>query len=401
MRVDAFSDEAVPVNLLRERAFNLRWAEQPPDVIPLTAADPDFPIAPAIRERIARHALEGVMSYGPPLGLPRFRDAVAGWMREMRGIACSAGSVMAADSAASAMVVVARASLRPGDEVLIPDPVDFLFRHAVQRAGAVAVPVPLSVGTTAADFVAALASRLTPRTRMLWLCNPHNPLGLVHARPWLEAVLQWALGCGLRVLSDEVWSDIVYAPHRLVSPAALSAEAAGRIVTIYGFSKGFALAGLRVGCIVCTDPAWFRAIAEASDAQSTVYGVSTLSQVAATAALEEARPWLQGFVHHLQAQRDFAVARLRRWPGVQLREPQGTYVLFPEVRALDADAERLCADLKEQARVALVPGAERWFGRGAAGHLRLCFATSRRILETALDRIDGWLERRGTGCART
>lgn len=389
-----FSDDEVPIDLLRQRAFNQRWAEQEEGVIPLTAADPDFRIAPVIRERLARHAREGVMSYGPPHGLPGLREAVADWMRSTRHFACDANAVLATDSAASAMAVVARASLRPGDEVLIPDPVDFLFRHAVQRAGATAVPVSLLPATTADDFIAAMQERFTPRTRMLWLCNPNNPLGTVHDRPWLDKVVHWAVGRGLRILSDEVWSDIVFEPHRHVSPASLSPEAAAHVATVYGFSKNFALAGLRVGCVVCTDPAWFRQIAEASDAQSTVFGAATLSQVAATAALEEGRPWLDGFVRHLQSQRDHAVARLRRWPGVSLHVPQGTYVVFPDVRGLAADAERFCTDLKTQARVALVPGAPRWFGPGAAGHVRLCFATSRRILDTAFDRMDAWIEAR-------
>jgi cystathionine beta-lyase len=386
-----FSDAAVPFGLLRQRAFNRRWAEQPEGVIPLTAADPDFRTAPAIRERLARYAHEGVMGYGPPHGLPEFREAVAGWMRTTRHFACDAGAVLATDGAASAMALVARASLRPGDEALVPDPVDFLFQHAVQRAGATAIPVPLSPATTADAFIAAMRARLTPRTRMLWLCNPNNPLGVVHARAWLDPVVHWAVERRLRVLSDEVWSDIVFEPNRHVSPASLSPEAAAQVATVYGFSKNFALAGLRVGCVVCTDPAWFRRIAEASDAQSTVSGAATLSQVAATAALQEGRPWLADFVRHLQGQRDHAVARLKRWPGVQVHAPQGTYVAFPDVSRLTADTECWCADMKAQAGVALVPGAPRWFGQGAAGHVRLCFATSRQILDTAFDRMDAWV----------
>jgi bifunctional pyridoxal-dependent enzyme with beta-cystathionase and maltose regulon repressor activities len=110
--------------------------------------------------------------------------------------------------------------------------------------------------------------------------------------------------------------------------------------------------------------------------------------VAAVAALEHGRDWLAAFVRHLKGQRDYAVQRLASWSGVTVEPPQGTYVIFPEVRGLTDDAERLCEQLREQARVALVPGAARWFGPGAAGHLRLCFATSRRILEQAFDRLD-------------
>lgn len=392
--------DLLPLDVLRRSAFNQRWAEQPEGVIPLTAADADFRVAPVIRERLARHACEGAMGYGPPHGLPEFREAVAEWMRSTRGIPCGAESVLATDSAASAMAVAARASLRPGDEALVPDPVDFLFQHTVRRVGATAVPVALSHATTAEAFIAAMQARLTPRTRMLWLCNPHNPLGLVHGRDWLGKVVHWAIERRLRVLSDEVWSDIVFPPHRHVSLASLSPEAARQVVTVYGFSKNFGLAGLRIGCLVCADPDWFRQIAEASDAESTVFGAATSSQVAATAALQEGWPWLQGFVAHLQRQRDHAVARLRRWPGVGVQAPQGTFVVFPDVSGLvPAGVEAWCGEMKAQAGVALVPGAARWFGHGAAGHVRLSFATSRDILDAAFDRMDAWIAARSPSAA--
>ncbi|HET8890656.1 MAG TPA: aminotransferase class I/II-fold pyridoxal phosphate-dependent enzyme [Candidatus Angelobacter sp.] len=383
----SFSDNIVRLDLLRERAFNMRWAQQPEDVIPLTAADPDFPICPAIQEQLVRHVRDGVLSYGPPEGLPRFREAVAAWMRETRAMDCAAEDVFATDSAASGMAVVARASLAPGDEVLIPDPVDFLLHHTVERAGAVPVRVRVEPGTTAEEFIARMHSRLTARTCMLWLCNPHNPLGVVYSRDWQQKVAEWAISHGLRIVSDEIWSDIVYAPHRHVSLASISPEISRSVVTIYGFSKNFALAGLRVGCVICPDPEWKKGIVAASDAQSTVYGVSVLSQVAVIAALTDGREWLAEFVRHLQAQRDYVINRLAKWPGVAVQQPQGTYVVFPDVRSLSDDSEALCRQLLERARVALVPGAPRWFGPGAGGHLRICFATSHRILQEAFDRL--------------
>ncbi len=383
-----FSDNAVRLDLLRERAFNMRWAQQPEDVIPLTAADPDFPIAPEIQEQLVRYIRDGVLSYGPPEGLPQFREAVAEWMRSTRQMDCTAEQVFATDSAASGMAVLARASLNPGDEVLIPDPVDFLLHHTVQRARAVPVRVRVGPFTTAEEFIAGLEAALNARTRMLWLCNPHNPLGVVYSREWLQKVAEWAITRGLRIVSDEIWSDIVYTPQRHVALASLSPEIARNTVTVYGFSKNFALAGMRVGCLICDDPEWKKEIVAASDADSTVYGVSVLSQVAVTAALQEGQEWLEGFVKHLQAQRDYVIHRLKQWPAVTVQPPQGTYVVFPDIQRLSENAELFCQHLREHARVALVPGAPRWFGPGASGHVRICFATSHRILQEAFDRTE-------------
>jgi cysteine-S-conjugate beta-lyase len=384
----SFSDNVVRLDLLRERAFNMRWAQQPADVIPLTAADPDFPVCPAIQEQLVRYVRDGVLSYGPTEGLPQFRESIARWMNETRQMPCTVEDVFATDSAASGMAVLARASLASGDEVLIPDPVDFLLHHTVQQAGAIPVRVRVEPGTSAEEFIHGMEARLTGRTRMLWLCNPHNPLGVVYAREWQQHVAEWAISRGLKIVSDEIWSDIVYTPHRHVSLASISPEIARNTVTVYGFSKNFALAGLRVGCLICPDPEWKKEIVAASDAESTVYGVSVLSQVAVVAALNDGREWLAQFVQHLQAQRDYVVNRLAKWPGVTVQPPQGTYVVFPDVRSLSDDSEALCQQLRDQARVALVPGAPRWFGPGASGHLRICFATSRRILQEAFDRLE-------------
>lgn len=388
MTTFSFSDDDVPLGLLRQRAFNLRWAQQPPGVIPLTAADPDFPVCSAVQEHLIRYVRDGVLSYVPPEGLPQFRETVAEWMRSTRNFECCAEDVFATDSAASAMAVVARASLARGDEVLMPDPVDFLLQHTVEQAGAVPMRVRITSSTSAEEFISGLEAQLSPRTRMLWLCSPHNPLGVVYTREWLHKVADWAVSRGLRILSDEIWSDIVYPPNQHVAVAALGPEIARKTVTIYGFSKNFALAGLRVGCVICSDGSWRRQIVTASDAESTVYGVSALSQVAVVGALKDGREWLADFVGHLHSQRDYVAERLAKWPGVTTFVPQGTYVIFPNVSKIDSDVERLCKRLVEEAKVALVPGAARWFGPGAAGHVRICFATSRGILQRAFTRLD-------------
>jgi bifunctional pyridoxal-dependent enzyme with beta-cystathionase and maltose regulon repressor activities len=245
--------------------------------------------------------------------------------------------------------------------------------------------------TSTDELLAALDRARTPRTRMLWLCNPHNPLGLALAAPMLQALAGWALRHGLRLLVDEVWSDIVYPPLRHQAAAALDPETARNTLTVYGFSKNFGLAGLRVGCLLCPDRALAVRLADAAGAAQTISGVATLSQWAAVAAMEEAEPWLDAYVAHLDRQRHRLAERAARWPHILLVLPPPTVLALLDARAIDPDEEALCRRLREEARVALVPGSARWFGPGAAGHLRLSFATSRGILDEALDRIDRYL----------
>jgi len=386
---DRFSDDAVRFDLLRQRAFNLRWATVDPDVIPLTAADPDFPIARCIRDAIQEYTEGGVFSYGPPEGLADFRAACARVQVERRGIVgTTADHILPTDSAASAMFVCARWALQPGDEAIVFDPVDFLFGASVEAAGGTVVRSPVDAATGQMDLD-ALAAAITPRTKLLTLCNPHNPIGRVWRREELESIADLAVRHDLWVMSDEVWGDVVYPPGALVPIASLGPEIAARTIGVYGFSKTFGLAGLRVGFLAAPTVAVRDALLEESRAPTTAYGVSTLSQVAATAAYEHAWPWFDGFLAHLQRMRDLAVSRLSAIPGVRVRAPEGTYVLFANIEGLGRGTEEDVAQLiLEEGRVAVVPGMARWFGPGATGHIRMTFCTSESVLTEALDRIE-------------
>lgn len=381
-----FDDAAVPLPLLRQRAFNQRWAEQPEGVIPLTAADPDFPAAPVIREALIAHARDGVFSYGPPGGLPLFREAVARDLRQRRGAAVTPGGVMAVNSAAAGLALVARHWLRPGDEAIVWDPVDFLLPHTVRAAGG--VPVLWPIGRHDPLDLDGLERLITPRTRLLCLCNPHNPLGRCFRRQELETLGRFCLARGLRVLSDEVWSDIIYPPAVFTSWLALEPSLAAIGAVVQGFSKGFALAGLRVGAVAMADPDALARLLAASDQPSTVDGVATLSQVAAAAACSAAGlAWLAAFVTHLRQRRDQAMDALRAIPGLTVSCPDATYVTFVGLPPGGEAAEALVERLRRDHGLALVPGSPRWFGPGGAGHVRLCFATSEGILAEGLRRF--------------
>ncbi|MFM7806745.1 MAG: pyridoxal phosphate-dependent aminotransferase, partial [Planctomycetota bacterium] len=384
-----FADAGVPIEALRSRAFNLRWAELPEGTIPLTAADPDFAAAPAIREALLREVSQGVFSYGPAGGLPAFRESVARYLRERRGAPVQADGVIAVNSAAAGLAMIARHWLRPTDEAIVLDPVDFLFAHTVRSAGG--VPVSWRVDRRSPLDLDRLASLCTNRTRMLCLCNPHNPVGRCFTREELTALGRFCLERGMRLLSDEIWSEITYPPATFTSALALEPEIAANAAVVHGFSKSFGLAGLRIGYVAFRDPAERQAVLQASEHPSTVDGAATLSQVAAAAAYDHALPWLDGFVRHLQARRDQCVDGLRRVPGVSVEVPDANYVAFARVGApalrdgetIEAFVERLRRDHG----VAVVPGSPRWFGQGAAGHVRLCFAPSAGLLAEGLRRF--------------
>jgi aminotransferase len=382
-----FSDDQVRMDLLRKRAYNQRWAMHPPEVIPLTAADPDFPVAPEIRQAIKEYADGGVLGYGPKEGLPDFKQTVARTVAEKHAISCTPREILPTDSAAAAMFLTAQYACRPGDEAIIFDPVDYLFGQAVDAAGGKRVysPVDKKTGTFDLD---GLPKLITPQTRMICLCNPHNPLGRVMTRKELEVIGQLAVEHDLLIMADEIWSDIVYKPHQHISIASLSPEIAERTITIFGFSKTFGIAGLRVGFLVAPNPTVYEKLVQASKMRTTATGVTTISQVAARTAYENCWYWADSFLEHLQQIRDYAVDRLNKMNGVSCLKPEGTYLLFPDITALGMTSHKITDYLLQEARVAVVPGLPRWFGPRAEGHIRICYSTSFGIIKEGLDRIE-------------
>jgi aspartate/methionine/tyrosine aminotransferase len=387
-----FDPSTVDLDILRKRAHNLRWANVPADVIPLTAADPDFPSAPEIADAIGRFAKERYFCYASPDGLPEFKESMARYYQVKRQIPASPDWIFPVDSAAFGIYLTCKAFLSPGDEAIIFDPVDFLFRYAIEAAAATAITFPVPPGNMDLDRE-RLEGSITRKTRMICLCNPLNPTGKVFSKEELLFIGQLACKYGLIILSDEIWSDIVFPPHTYTSIASLGKEIRDRTVTITGFSKSYGLAGLRIGSVMTSDRMNYDRLMDASLHKPTIHGANVISQVAAATALDKCEDWLKGFLQHLHAMRDLCVDRLNAIPGFSCLAPAGCYVAFADISGTGKSSSEIRQILFDQAKVAVVPGLKEWFGEGADGYIRLSFATSEEILTTALTRIHHTIHR--------
>jgi aminotransferase len=381
-----FDPRTIDLHILRKRAFNLRWAAVPEGVIPLTAADPDFPSAPEIADSICRFVKDRYLCYGPPEGLPEFKQSMAAFFQAKRNIPASPALLFPVDSAAFGIYLTCKAFLSPGDEAIIFDPVDFLFRYSIESVGGSAVSFSIPPGEAPVDFE-RLEGLISAKTRLLCLCNPLNPTGKVFTRNELIRFGEIACKHNLIILSDEIWSDIVYPPHVFTSIASLDEEIRARVVTITGFSKSYGLAGLRIGVVMASNARHFDLLMDASLHKSTIHGANIISQVAAATALNECEYWLKGFLLHLRSMRDLCIRSLNETPGFSCAVPEGCYVAFANITATGRSSQMIQEILLDQARVAVVPGLKQWFGEGANGFIRLSFATSEEILQTALGRI--------------
>lgn len=385
-----FTNENIKFDVLRQRAYNMRWAEQDADVIPLTAADHDFPCAPEVVQALQDYIKEGYFTYTPHRGFPSFKQAIAKAMKERKNEDVNPDFVLPIDSAARGMKVIADAVLQPGDEVIVFDPVDFLFRTSMESAGAKVVLFPTNLQSDCVSLE-GLEDYITPKTKMLGFCNPHNPMGMLYKKEDLDYLLRLSEKYGFYIMNDEIWSDMIYPECEFTSLLHFGAERNARTLTVYGFSKTFGLAGLRIGCVYTMNQEMYDRVVKASLVDTTIGGIDALSQIAGEAALKYGFPRVDAFRAQIAENRDYALARIEKMPGIKCHKPQATFVLFPDITGTGWDPVELIDVLKEKYRVALVPGGARFFGPGSEGHIRICLSTSREVLEEGLNRLEACL----------
>lgn len=383
-----FDNDTVKLDILKKRAFNMRWATVPEGVIPLTAADSDFPAAPAIGEALIEYIRGGYFSYTPNRGFPEFREAISKSLWERKQEKVDPELILPIDSAARGMEIIARTILKPGDEAIVFDPVDFLFKTSMEAAGATVILFPMAFREDGTINFDSLESYITPRTRMLGLCNPHNPLGKVYPLEDLDHILQLSQKYGFYIMNDEIWSDIIYPDAQFKSILNLGQERNIRTMSVFGFSKSFGIAGLRAGCVYCQDKELFDKIVAMSLVDTTIGGITSLSQVAGIACLEKSYGWVDAFIERLTSNRDYALQRLAAMPGISCHKPQATFVIFPDITATGMDPADLVDYLYREHKLLIVPGGARYFGPGSSGHVRICLATSHEILSEGLDRLE-------------
>lgn len=390
-----FANDNINMNALKKKAFNYRWAEVPEGVIPLTSADPDYPCAPSIKQGMMDYIEDGYFSYTPKMGLPEFKTSFSNYVLRRKQEIIDPECVLPVDSAARAMYIIAKAFLNEGDEMLVFDPCDYLFREACLAAGGTAVSIPVSMDPVTRKMdLSRMESCITEKTKMIGLCNPHNPYGLTYSKEDLEYIMSLCEKYDLYIMNDEIWSDLIYPDAQFNSIYCLGNERAHRVLSVFGYSKSFGLAGLRIGALYATDKENFKKLVDASEVMSTAGGATSISQVAAIAAMDTTEEWFSEWMAHLTKNRDFAVDYINREISpLKAYKPMGTYLLYVDVSALGMSAYDFSEYIKKEVKLAVVPGGHQFFGSESEGHVRICFATSFEILSEGLHRLKKAVEK--------
>lgn len=351
----------------------LEMAAAVPNPIMLVNGDPNFTTPPHIIEAAATAAHHGATGYAPGGGLADLRAAIAVKVAERNGIVASAEQVCVTTGGCGGLYTSLMLLAGPGDEVLLPDPGWSNYAAMVHVLGARAVGYPAGEAVGWSVDGAALESLITPRTRVILVNSPSNPAGVVEPPERLAAVLEIARRHDLWVISDEAYDELILDDgQRHTSMAAL--DGADRVISVFTFSKTYAMTGWRVGYVV--GPTGF--IRQLSLHQEPVVScASTVSQQAALAALHGPQGCVGEMVAAYRARRDAAVARLDA-SGCGYVLPRGAFFLMADIGETGQESWDFAAKLLETERVAVVPGAA--FGGGGEGFVRISLAVSDDVL---------------------
>ena len=363
---------------------------QMPDAISLGVGEPDFVTPWAIRDAAIQSIEEGRTQYTSNWGLESLREKIAAYLRMRCHVTYSPkDEVLVTVGASEGIDLALRALVCPGDEVLIPEPSYVSYAPCVTFAGGTAVPVITRAEDEFALTPDALRAALTPRTKALILPYPNNPTGGVMTRAQLQELARVLDDTGVIVISDEIYSELVYGGHEHTAFASIEGMRE-RTITLNGFSKAFAMTGWRVG-YACAPRELLSPMFKIH--QFTMLCASIQGQVAADRAL--GRAFETGFedvrtmVRSYDRRRRLMVTALNDM-GLTCFEPRGAFYVFPSIASTGRTSEEFCTRLLEEKQVACVPGTA--FGASGEGHVRCSYATSIEKLNEALGRIRAFVE---------
>ncbi len=382
-----------PTLAVTARAKELR--AQGKDVIGLGAGEPDFDTPEHIKQAAIRAIRDGFTKYTAVDGTPSLKQAVIEKFRRENGLEFTADQVLVSVGGKQSFFNLALALLDEGDEVVIPAPYWVSYPDIVKIADATPVIVPAGIDQGFKITAAQLEGAITRHTRLFVINSPSNPSGCVYTRAELAALGEvLRRHPGLLIATDDMYEHILWTGEPFCNIVNACPDLVERTIVLNGVSKAYAMTGWRIG--YAAGPKALIGAMKKVQSQSTSNPTS-IAQVAAEAALTGDQGCIAPMVKAFRERHEHVVARLNRLRGVRAIPSQGTFYTLPSfheaIAGLDGtgtDAE-LAERILNEVGVALVPGS----AFGADGCLRLSFATAPALLDSALDRLEKLLGRRG------
>lgn len=356
-------------------------------MIHLEVGEPDFATPPNIALAGIDAIASGRTRYNPTAGLPALRELIAATAGGRRGLTFRASQVVVSPGAKPNLFFPTLALVNPGDEVIYPDPGFPTYRAMIEVAGGIPVPVPLEEEKGFSFDLDLFDRSVNNRTRMIILNSPGNPTGGVVPAQDLDHIAAAALKHDAWVLSDEIYSQIVFDGLSAPSIAALDGMLE-RTIVLDGFSKTYAMTGWRLGYAVMPEEMASRVSLLLNH---SIGCTAHFTQLAAMEALTGPQQSVVDMVAEYQLRRDLLIGGLNELPGLRCLKPQGAFYAFPNIHETGLTSRDFAEEML-QAGVALLPGTA--FGQFGEGYVRLSYANSQENLRRALERMQSMLRRR-------
>jgi aspartate aminotransferase len=351
-------------------------------VVHLEIGEPDFATPDNIVEAAIGAMQNGYTHYTPASGIREAREAVAGFASRMLKAEVDPSEVVLVPGSKNVLLFTLLACIEPGDEVILPDPGYPAYHSQVNFIGAVPKMVTLREDKNFRMDLDELASLVTPKTRMLIINTPQNPTGGILTEEDIDFVCDLAQKHDLLVVSDEIYSQLVYGFHH-VSPLSRPGMRE-RTVLMDGLSKSYAMTGWRLGYAVAP-----RQLAAKLDTLmiNSSSCAAAFTQIAAIEALTspESEHAVQRMVKVFEHRRNLVVDALNEIPGMRCGMPQGAFYAFPNIEGTGFGERELADRLLSEAGVAVLPGTA--FGDAGKGFIRLAYTQSESELKLGMDRI--------------
>ncbi len=351
------------------------------DVVALTVGQPDFATPWHVRETGIISLERGYTYYTSNAGTVPLRRELSSYMKRRFGLCYDPMTeIVVTVGGSEAIDLAIRATVEPGDEVIIPEPSFVCYEPITRLCGGIPVPVTTLPENDFKLTADQLKAAVTPKTKLLVLPYPNNPTGAVMTADELLPLREVLKGTNVAVLSDEIYSELTYG-YRHTSIATLPGMAE-RCIVVNGFSKAYAMTGWRLG-FVCAPPEITKQMLKIH--QYAIMCAPTTSQLAAVEALKNGDPDIEMMRAEYDKRRKYIVEELNRI-GLPCFEPKGAFYVFPYIGGFGMSSEQFCERLLNEGKVAIVPGTA--FGKGGEGYARISYAYSVKHITEAIERIE-------------
>lgn len=381
--VSRFADSTTGSSVVEFRRMADALEAKGIEIIDFGIGEPNFDAAPIVTKALIRSIESGQGKYVDPSGLRSLREAISKFERTSHGLAADPDQIVVTSGSVGALSLASRALFDPGDEILLPEPCYGPYRNLTKLTGA--IPIGVAMPKRQSRFVIdpeRIEAAITGKTKAIIVNTPWNPTGRVLTREELQGIADVAERNDLWIISDEVYSELVYGDHHHVSIASLNEKIAARTVTLNSVSKTFAMTGWRLG--YCIGPSSLAPILSRINHLTTRCATSFV-QYAAVTAYTDGMAHLEMMRAAYAERRDAIAAGLEKINGIRCPLPEGTFYAFADYPESWGDSRPLAQHLLQEAGIVVSPGSA--YGEPSRHNLRFSFATSTEVIEEGLQRL--------------